>query len=54
VLTFAFSATERNEPFRNFVADPAFADSGECWTLDGGAFIAAHADDLSLYTIVDT
>jgi FkbH-like protein len=52
-LTFAFSATERNEPFRNFVADPAFADSGECWTLEGDAFTAAHADDLSLYTIVN-
>ena len=50
-LSFAFSATERNEPFRNFLADPAFADGGECWTLDGAAFTAAHAADLSLFTV---
>ena len=52
-LSFAFSATERNEPFRNFLAEPAFADRGEGWTLAGDVFAAAHADDLSLHTLVD-
>ena len=52
-LSFAFSATERNEPFRNFLADPAFADDGECRTLDGVALTVAHAADLSLFTIRD-
>ena len=50
-LSFAFSATERNEPLRNFLADPAFADDGECRTLDGAAFTATRATDLSLFTI---
>lgn len=50
-LTFAFSVTERNEPFRNFLADSAFADGGECWTLDGDVFTTAHAADFSLFTI---
>ena len=50
-LSFAFSATERNEPLRNFLADPAFADCGDFWTLNGAAFTAAHADDLSLFSI---
>ena len=52
-LSFAFSATERNEPLRNFLADPAFADDGECRTLDGVALTVAHAADLSLFTIRD-
>jgi len=52
-LSFAFFATERNEPFRNFLADSAFADGGECWLLDGAVFTDAHAADLSLFTIRD-
>ncbi len=50
-LSFAFSSTERNEPFRHFLADSAFADSGEYWSLDIVVFTAAHAVDLSLFTI---
>lgn len=50
-LTFAFSATDRNEPFRNFLADSAFADSADCWVVDGGVFVDAHAADFSLFTI---
>ena len=50
-LSFAFTATERNQPLRNFLADPAFTNDGEYWTLDGTAFIATHATDLSLFTI---
>jgi predicted enzyme involved in methoxymalonyl-ACP biosynthesis len=50
-LSFAFSATEGNEPFRNFLAEPAFADGGDCWSVDGAVFTAAHAPDLSLFTI---
>ena len=50
-LSFAFSATERNEPLRIFLADPAFADCGEFWTLNGAAFTATRATDLSLFTI---
>ena len=52
-LSFAFSATERNEPFHNFLADSAFADGGECWLLDVAVFTDAHAADLSLFTIRD-
>lgn len=52
-LTLAFSPTKRNEPFRNFLTDPAFADSGACWLLDGDVFTAAHAVDLDLFTIRD-
>ena len=52
-LSFAFDATQRNEPLRNFLADPAFANGGECWTLDRSAFTAAHVDDLSLFNIRD-
>ncbi len=50
-LSFEFSATKRNEPFRNFLADSAFADDGECWSLDGTVFTCAHAADLLLFTI---
>ncbi|NKD56097.1 MULTISPECIES: HAD-IIIC family phosphatase [unclassified Haematospirillum] len=50
-LTFAYSATARNEPIRNFLADSAFADAGEHWTLDTKAFTTAHAADISLFTI---
>jgi FkbH-like protein len=52
-LSFAFSATERNEPFRNFLADSAFADGGECWLLDGAAFTDTHAADFCLFTVRD-
>lgn len=52
-LSFAFSFTERNEPLRNFLADPAFFDCEEYWTLDGADFIANHSADLSLFTIRD-
>ncbi len=50
-LSFAYAATSRNEPIRNFLADSAFADSGECWTFDSSAFASAHAHDLSLFSI---
>ena len=50
-LSFNFSATKCNEPFLTFLDDPAFANGGDCWTLDGSVFAAAHATDLSLFTI---
>lgn len=50
-LTFAYSATARNEPIRNFLVDSAFADAGEYWTLDAEIFATAHAVDISLFTI---
>lgn len=50
-LSFAFFATERNEPLRNFLGDTAFSDGGDIWTLDGDAFAKAHAADLSLFTL---
>jgi FkbH-like protein len=52
-LSFAFSFTERNEPLRNFLADSAFSDCGEYWTLEATDFIASHSADLSLFTIRD-
>jgi FkbH-like protein len=50
-LSLDFAFTERNEPIRNFLADPAFAEGVDYWTLDGSAFAADHADDLSLFII---
>lgn len=50
-LSFAFAATERNEPIRNFLTDSAFVPDGEYWVLDGEAFVAEHTTDLSLFTI---
>lgn len=41
------AATEKNEPFRTFMADPAFAGD----RFDAGAFRAAHAEDCALFTL---
>lgn len=50
-LRFAFAATERNEPARRFLADPAFSAGTPTWGLDGGRFLADHDADLSLFSI---
>ena len=50
-LTFEFSATKRNEPFRKFLANSAFTKRGDIWELDGDDFIDAHVADCSLFTI---
>jgi FkbH-like protein len=52
-LTFAYSATERNEPIRNFLDDFAFSDAGEYLILDSEVFATAHASDISLFTILE-
>ena len=52
-LSFAFTATERNAPFRNFLAESAFAEGDVCWLLDGAVFTVAHAAVLTLFTIRD-
>lgn len=50
-LSFDFAATERNEPVRQFLADPAFTAGPSFWSLDGARFAAAHVEDLALFTL---
>jgi FkbH-like protein len=50
-LGLLFAATQRNEPARNFLADPAFVAGPEAWNVDAPRFLADHAEDLSLFTI---
>ena len=50
-LSFAFLATARNEPMRNFLADPAFTTRGHELVIEGDAFISQHISDLSLFAI---
>ena len=50
-LTFNFVATDRNEPMRNFLSEPAFSEGAKNWTLDRKAFEAVHHDDIALFTI---
>lgn len=46
------ATTERNEPFRQFLRDPAFeALDGERSRFDAAAFAAAHSDDLGLFEV---
>jgi FkbH-like protein len=50
---FDFAATDRNEPLQQFLRDSAFVPSVEGrlgW--DPQAFAAAHADDLTLFDVV--
>jgi FkbH-like protein len=51
-LRFAYTATERNEPFRMFIADRAFssAPDGDV-AFDAAAFDGDHADDLALFEL---
>lgn len=47
-----FSETERNEPFRRFLADPAFSNgSGEVRSFDGREFARRHQDALRLFEV---
>jgi FkbH-like protein len=46
-----FLLTQRNEPFRNFLRDPAFDLIGDLVRFDAARFAAAHAEDLALFTI---
>ena len=50
---FAYAETPRNEPFRRFVADPAFGAAGGDGVLafDADAFRHAHADALRLFSV---
>lgn len=50
-LSFDFVATERNEPVRQFLADPAFTAGPAFCSLDGARFAAAHAEDLALFSL---
>ncbi len=47
----AYVETERNEPLRRFLRDPAFAAEDDGVTLDLEAFARAHRDDLALFDI---
>lgn len=44
-----FVPTQRNEPLRSFLADPAFKVNGGLVRFDSARFASAHADDLSLF-----
>jgi FkbH-like protein len=45
-------ATERNEPFQQFIRQPAFESlSGEVTRFDAKAFAAAHSGDLGLFEV---
>lgn len=47
-----FAATERNEPLRRFLDDPAFTDKGDgLVSIDAARFARAHHDDLSLFAL---
>lgn len=47
-----FAATERNEPLRQFLDDPAFAATGDgLVSIDAAAFARAHHNDLSLFAL---
>jgi FkbH-like protein len=50
-LTFAFLPTQRNEPFRRFIADPAFHLSGSDCFFNAQAFLNAHRAEAALFTI---
>jgi len=50
-LLFAVKPTEQNEPARHFFEDPAFLAGSPDWQMSSGAFLAAHADDLALFSI---
>jgi FkbH-like protein len=51
----AFSETPRNEPFRQFLDDPAFqTKSAGHVAVDFPAFARAHADDLALFALTAT
>ena len=43
--------TERNDPFRRFLRDPAFEEGEGGWEVDLTAFSEQHRDDLSLFEL---
>jgi FkbH-like protein len=51
--TMRFAATEKNEPLRRFLAEPAFSspDSGGIVSIDIEQFAAAHQRDLTLFRL---
>ena len=49
----SFAATDRNEPFRMFLRDPAFrTDAGGHVGWDAAAYTTAHAEELELFELV--
>jgi FkbH-like protein len=48
--TLRFAPTDRNEPMRQFLADPAFEGGAEI-AIDAGAFLAGHGEDLALFAL---
>ncbi len=52
---FRFARTERNEPFRQFIDEPAFgsADANGYVGFDAVAFAQAHRADVELFTITE-
>jgi FkbH-like protein len=52
-MSLEYAPTERNEPFQNFLRDPAFGAAEEgsvAW--DAERFAREHADDLALFELV--
>jgi len=50
-LTLEFCETERNEPVRRFLRDPAVSETEGSWTVDLAAFREAHRGDLDLFEV---
>ena len=50
-LTFSFVETERNEPIKLFLTDPAFASTPDDRKLDSQAFMDQHAEDIRIVKI---
>jgi FkbH-like protein len=48
---FEFVATDRNSPFRDFLADPAFAMVDGKWNIDVDRFVMEHSSDSSLFLV---
>ena len=50
--TLNFTETDRNEPLRDFLADPAFSRAADnSVRFDAAAFRAAHEADLALMSV---
>lgn len=50
-LHFSFQPTERNEPIRRFLKDPAFVQEAAGWLLNSQRFISDHSEDMALFSV---
>lgn len=51
VVRFDFAPTDRNEPMRRFLQDPAFSSDEAGWSADLTSFVKRHAEVVSLFSI---